>query len=316
MRASLFVHAILLGLFPVVMSKKYYMRDDVCSSPCERVYKAASSCDLADQPILPSHIAPLGFNESCLCSPDEFREYAPACIDCLFRNDVEASMRDALVRGMDGCVKIIGLPACPKKCSNIPKLMKDCDEEDAAVAAASAAAESLSSALAAASSTAVNGPLETGSAAVSAPATGETSAVKVSSLAERIKKVKEDYSKRCICKPQNIEEVEICGKCVMNYDSAAAEAIVLPARKCDPNYGVKGPLYRPTSLYKPDDDQVAAGGVSATDSPQSPKAKPNDGEQSQKKNLGTHVYADLMHIMWIVCVQILCVLSAVLYFTI
>jgi hypothetical protein len=139
----------------------------------------AANCDLTEHPILPSHIAPLGFNESCLCSPDDFREYAPACIDCLFRNDVEATMRDALVKGMNGCVKIIGLPACPKKCSNVPKLMKDCDEEDAAAAAASAAAESSSSALAAASSTAINGPLETGSAAVSAPAAGETSAVKV-----------------------------------------------------------------------------------------------------------------------------------------
>jgi hypothetical protein len=137
-----------------------------------------------------------------------------------------------------------------------------------------------------------------------------------SSLAERIKKVKEDYSKRCICKPQNKEEVETCGKCVMNYDSAAAEAIVLPARKCDPNYGVKGPLYRPTGFYKPDDDEIAVGGVSATDSPQSPKAKPNDGEQSQKKNLGTHVYADLVHIMWVVGVQVLCVLCAILYITI
>lgn len=88
-------------------------------------------------------------------------------------------MRDALVKGMNGCVKLIGLPACPKKCGNVPKLMKDCDEEDAAAAAASAAAESLSSALAASSSTAMNGPLETGSAAVSAPAAGETSAAKV-----------------------------------------------------------------------------------------------------------------------------------------
>jgi len=83
---------------------------------------------------------PLGFNSSCLCEPDTFRERAPACIDCLFRGDIEEESREALLRGMDGCTKSLELPACPNSCQSVAALMAACAEEDATSSAAAAEA--------------------------------------------------------------------------------------------------------------------------------------------------------------------------------
>lgn len=139
------------------------------------------------------------------------------------------------------------------------------------------------------------------------------------------KKVKEDYTQRCICKPQNQEEVERCFKCMLNYDSAAAEAIVLPVRRCDPNYGIQGPLYRPTGprLADEDDDDEIVGGVSDEIAPGSfteTNAKTAETSTRQRKtklrNIGSNGYSEPMVLVWWIGIQILCVIGAIIYFVI
>lgn len=95
-------------------------------------------CDLTNPPVLSTTEAPLGFNSTCLCTPEDFRESAPACIDCLFRTDIEEEFRDTLLKGMDGCTKNLNLPTCPRKCNGIEQMMTECAEEDAARSAAAA----------------------------------------------------------------------------------------------------------------------------------------------------------------------------------
>ncbi|KAF8246445.1 hypothetical protein K440DRAFT_553446, partial [Wilcoxina mikolae CBS 423.85] len=234
---------------------------------------------LTNPPVLSTTEAPLGFNSSCLCNPDEFRETAPACIDCLFRTDTEDEFRDTLLKGMDGCIKSLNLPACPRKCNGIEQMMAECAEEDAARSAA---------------------------AAVPTP------------------EIKEDYTQRCICKPMNKEQVELCYKCMLNYDSAAAEKLVLPVRKCDPNYGIQGPLYRPTgpTTDNDDDDENGVGGVSEISSSTFPEISTKTtftsaGQKKSKlKNIGSNGYSDLMNLVWWIGIQILCVIGAIVYFAI
>lgn len=138
------------------------------------------------------------------------------------------------------------------------------------------------------------------------------------------KKIKEDYTKRCICKPENKEQVELCYKCVLNYDTAAAEKLVLPVRKCDPNYGIQGPLYRPTGPINDDDDddENGVGGVSVISSSTLPETSTKTtftsvGQKKPKqKNIGSNAYADLTNLVWWIGIQILCVIGAIVYFAI
>lgn len=69
------------------------------------------------------------------------------------------------------------------------------------------------------------------------------------------KKVKEDFSKRCVCKPENKLLVTKCYNCMINHDIPEAETIILQAQMCDPNYGVREPIYRNTG--KPDPQATA-----------------------------------------------------------
>ena len=67
----------------------------------------------------------------------------------------------------------------------------------------------------------------------------------------KAKKAKEDYTKRCVCEPKNKIVLERCYDCMVKYDVESAGNIILPARMCDPNYGVQEPIYRETSKPEP-----------------------------------------------------------------
>jgi hypothetical protein len=153
----------LLAVIRIVKGQTFFTAGGACTPFCENVYREARKIC----PSLPSNplsqaltypspleacklniafagIDPLGFNSTCLCTGDTFRERAPACIDCLFRNVIEEDARDYLLKGMDGCTKSLGLSACPSSCAFIEQLMEQCEEEDNIKAATVVAAASLS----------------------------------------------------------------------------------------------------------------------------------------------------------------------------
>lgn len=111
---------------------------------------------------------------------------------------------------------------------------------------------------------------------------------------------------------------------MLNYDTAAAEKLVLPVRKCDPNYGIQGPLYRPTGPINDDDDddENGVGGVSVISSSTLPETSTKTtftsvGQKKPKqKNIGSNGYADLTNLVWWIGIQILCVIGAIVYFAI
>ena len=113
---------------------------------------------------------------------------------------------------------------------------------------------------------------------------------------------------------------------MLNYDSVSAEAIALPVRRCDPSYGIQGPLYRPTgpSLADDnDDDDEVVGGVSDETAPGSftgtdaKTAEPSTRQRKSKlRNTGSNGYSELMTLVWWIGIQILCVIGAIIYFVV
>ena len=79
------------------------------------------------------------FNSTCLCEPDTYREKAPLCIDCLYRNNVETDVGDTLMKGMRGCIDGLGYFPCPVACKNLNSVLDYCTKKDAARLAAEAA---------------------------------------------------------------------------------------------------------------------------------------------------------------------------------
>lgn len=149
-----------------------------------------------------------------------------------------------------------------------------------------------------------------------------------SSAAGKRKKVKEDFTKKCVCKPENQEVVQTCYDCLKNYDVNVAEQVILPVRRCDPNYGIQGPLYRYSSLPGDDDDDSLGGvkGVSPTqsDANRAPiiptKVRiPRPGKQRKNrklKNFAPSGVSGVFTLIWWIGIQILCVLGAIVYFII
>jgi hypothetical protein len=99
------------------------------------------TCNLGGTPTLSAQDAPLGFNSSCLCPPKLFREYAPRCIDCLFRSGIEDGFREKLLMGLNGCTRTLKEPACPISCHGVAELTEQCNEEDSKQQSAAEAKE-------------------------------------------------------------------------------------------------------------------------------------------------------------------------------
>lgn len=147
----------------------------------------------------------------------------------------------------------------------------------------------------------------------------------ISPAAGKQKKVKEDFTKKCVCKPANQQEVQKCYDCLKNYDVNAAEQVILPVRRCDPNYGIQGPLYRfPTVPGDDDDDSLGGKGVSQSETtlaaaPIIPaKARiPRPGTQRKNrkiKNVAPSGSSGVFTLVWWIGIQIVCVLGAIVFF--
>jgi len=100
-------------------------------SPLCANFFLVATCKLTVVPTMPLSQAPLGFNASCLCTPETYREQAPSCIDCLFRGRLEEDFRDTLLSGLRGCADTLQQPVCPKSCRGFDAMMEQCEKEDA-----------------------------------------------------------------------------------------------------------------------------------------------------------------------------------------
>jgi hypothetical protein len=141
------------------------------------------------------------------------------------------------------------------------------------------------------------------------------------------RKVKEDHTNKCICKPENKDTISRCYDCLKNYDVNAAENIIMPVRRCDPNYGITGPLYRGPKVREDEDDADAVGGsrkggVSPTkDSHQEMRVNNGDQPTGQRRNkkqqsLASTTTGEVLTMVWWIGVQIVCIMGAVVYFAI
>ena len=169
-------------------------------------------------------------------------------------------------------------------------------------------------------------------------------------LAVQKRRIKEDFTNRCICKPANSETVGKCHACLKNYDVAQAEKVMLPVRRCDPNFGVQGPLYRlPNNPDEDEDENEEAGGsaggvsrptfqntqsgeddgaaaASSTAEPddtaagqRSTRAKTRPQQRKNRKNRKVKSVAPggtggVAVLFWWIGIQIVCVIGATVYF--
>jgi hypothetical protein len=109
--------------------------------------------------------------------------------------------------------------------------------------------------------------------------------------------------------------------------------MILPVRRCDPTYGITGPIYRFPNVQDDDDDDAAGarkGGVSNTLCPidTTPTAaaaarvriakiwyQPTGQRRNRKqKNVAPSAMGGVLTMVWWIGVQILCVIGVVVYF--